>query len=57
MEPYSDLDTSSESDYESGQESSPGSDCDEIEPSQNLEPEPSALDNNDEFDLLWNPQV
>jgi hypothetical protein len=41
MENYSDLDTSSESEYESSQGSVVGSDCDEDEPSRNLEPEPS----------------
>ena len=42
MENYSDSDTSSESEYESGQGSEAGSDC-EDELSQNLEPEPSEF--------------
>jgi hypothetical protein len=43
MENYSDLDTSSESEYDSSQGSAAGSDCDEDEPSQNLEPELSEI--------------
>jgi hypothetical protein len=43
MENHSDPDTSSESEYESSQGSVAGSDCDEDEPSQDLEPEPSKF--------------
>jgi hypothetical protein len=38
MEDYSDSDTSSESEFESDQESVPGSDCDRDELPENLEP-------------------
>ena len=48
------VDTSSESEYESSQGSVVGSDCDEDEPSQNLEPEPSEP--YDEYkNTPWNP--
>ena len=43
MEVYSDLDTSSESEYESNHESTAGSDCDEDKPRQSLEPELSEF--------------
>jgi hypothetical protein len=43
MENYSDSDTSLESEYESSQGSAAGSDCDEDELSQNLEPELSEI--------------
>ena len=39
MESYSDSDTSSESDYESSQGSTPRSDCDDDELSENIKPE------------------
>ena len=39
MEDYSDLDTSSESEYESDQGSTPRSDSEEDDLSKNLEPE------------------
>jgi hypothetical protein len=55
MENYSDSDTSSESEYESGQGSKAGSDC-EDELSQNLELELSEL--HDEYEnALWNPEA
>ena len=41
MENYSDSDTSSESEYDSSEGSAAVSDCDEDEPSQDLEPESS----------------
>jgi hypothetical protein len=51
MASYSDSDTSSESGYESSQESLHESDCDENE---NLEPESDA----EEFEgALWDPQA
>jgi hypothetical protein len=43
MELYSDLDTSSESDYESDQDSTTGSNQDEDEPYENIEPEVSEM--------------
>jgi hypothetical protein len=53
MENYSDLDTSSESEYESNQGSAAGSDFDEDEPRQSLEPEPSEF--YDEYESApWN---
>jgi hypothetical protein len=55
MENYSDLDTSLESEYESSQGSVAGSNCDEDEPSQNLEPEHSEIYDDDEHEnALWN---
>jgi hypothetical protein len=55
MENYSNSDTSSESEYESGQGSEAASDCeDEDEPSQTLEPELSEF--HDEYENApWNP--
>ena len=50
MENYSDSDTSSESEYESSQGSAAGSDFDEDESSQDLEPGLSENHN----DALWN---
>ena len=41
MEDYSDSDISSESEYESDQGSTPGSDIEEDDLSKNLEPKPS----------------
>jgi trehalose-6-phosphate synthase len=56
MENCSDSDTSSESEYESSQGSAVGSDCDENELSQDLEPERNEI--NDEYrDALWNPEA
>ena len=57
MENYSDSDTSSESEYESGQGSDAASDYeDEDELSQNLEPELSEF--HDEYkNALWNPEA
>jgi hypothetical protein len=56
MENCSDSDTSSESEYESSQGSAVGSDCDENELSQDLEPERNEID--DEYrDALWNPEA
>jgi len=57
MEAYSDSDASSESEYESSQGSAPSSDCDEDDPTENLEPQ---LSENiyEEFDNApWNPQA
>jgi len=53
MEDYSDSDTSSESEYESDQGSTPRSDSEEDKPSENLEPELSEEFNN----APWNPQA
>jgi hypothetical protein len=56
MENYSDSDASSESEYESSQGSAVGSDCDEDEPSQNLEPERSEI--YDEYkNSPWTPEA
>jgi len=57
MESYSDSDTSSESDYESSQGSAPGSDCDEDEPSENLEPELSETVYEEFNNAPWTPQA
>jgi hypothetical protein len=57
MENYSDLDTSSESEYDSGEGSTAVSDCDEDEPSQDLEPEPSEDYNEEYRNTLWNPDA
>jgi hypothetical protein len=55
MQNYSDSDTSSESEYESGQGSEAGSNC-EDELSQNLEPELSEF--RDEYENApWNPEA
>jgi hypothetical protein len=59
MENYSDLDTSSESEYDSGEDSTAVSDCDADDPSQDqdLEPEPSE-DYDDEYrNAPWNPNA
>jgi len=53
----SDLDTSSESDYESSQGSTPSSDYDEDEPYENLEPELSEPITEEYNDHPWNPQA
>ena len=60
IENYSDLDTSSESEYDSGEDSIAVSDCDEDELSQDqdqdLEPEPSE-DYNKYRNIPWNPDT
>jgi hypothetical protein len=56
MELYSDLDTSSESDYESDQDSTTGYNKDEDEPYENIEPEVSEMI--DEYENApWNPEA
>ena len=57
MENYSDLDTSSESEYNSGGDSAAVSNCDEDEyQDQDLEPEPS--EDYDEYrNTPWNPDA
>jgi hypothetical protein len=56
MENYSDSDTSSESEYDSSGGSAAVSDCDEDEPSQDLEPESSEY--YDEYrNISWNPDA
>jgi hypothetical protein len=57
IENYCDLDTSSESKYNSGEGSAAMSDCDEDEPSQDLEPEPSEDYNEKYRNTLWNPDA
>src|ERR1700716_3150517 len=57
MENYSDSDTSSESEYDSGEGSAAVSDCSEDEPSQDLEPEPSEDYNEKYRNTLWNPDA
>jgi hypothetical protein len=57
MESYSDSDTSSESDYESSQGSSPSSDYDEDEPYENLEPELSEPIDEEYNNAPWNPEA
>ena len=57
MESYSDSDTSSESDYESSQGSTPSSDCEEEELSENLEPEISETTHKEYSNAPWNPQT
>ena len=57
MENYSDSDTSSESEYDSGEGSAAVSDCSEDEPSQDLEPEPSEDYNKKYKNILWNPDA
>ena len=55
MENYSDLDTSSESEYDSSQGSEVGSDCGDDELNENLEPELSQIE---EFENApWDPQA
>jgi hypothetical protein len=56
MENYSDLDTSSESEYESNHGSVAGSDYDEDELSQSLEPELSDFDN-EYKGTTWTPEA
>ena len=55
MEDYSDSDTSSESEFESDQESLPESDYDLDECYENLELDPSDI-NQDEY-ASWNPEA
>jgi hypothetical protein len=57
MESYSDSDSTSESDYESGQGSTPSSDSDNEEPTENLEPDFSETIYDEFNDALWNPQA
>ena len=57
MEGYSDLDTSSESEYESDQGSTPESDSEEDELSKNLEPELSEPVYEEYNNAPWNPQA
>jgi hypothetical protein len=63
MEDYSDSDTSLESECESNQEPSPGSDYDADESYENLEPELSEIihDKYNEYDEYenapWNPEA
>ena len=57
IEDYSDLDTSSESEYESEQESTHGSDCDSDELYKNLEPELSKTIYDEYENAPWNPQA
>ena len=56
MENYSDSDTSSESEYNSDGGSAAVSDCDEDEPSQDLEPEPSEY-YDEHWNIPWNPDA
>ena len=56
MENPSDSDTSSESEYNSGEGFAAVSDCDEDEPSQDLEPEPSEY-YNEYMNTAWNPDT
>src|ERR1700716_457361 len=55
MEDYSDLDTSSESEYESDQEPIPESDCDTED--KNLEPELSETIHDEYKNAPWNPEA
>jgi hypothetical protein len=57
MESYSDSDTSSESGYESSQGSTPGSDCGDYKPSDNLEPELSCPTYKEFNSGPWTPQA
>jgi hypothetical protein len=58
MENYSDLDTSSESEYDSGEDSTAVSDCDEDEPSQDQDLEPEPSEDYDEYrNTPWNPDA
>jgi hypothetical protein len=54
---YSDSDTSSESEYESDQESTPGSDYDTNELYENLEPELSETIHDEYKNAPWNPDA
>ena len=55
MEDYSDSDVSLESEYESNQESTPGSDCDTED--ENLEPELSETTHDEYENAPWNPEA
>ena len=57
MEDYSDSDTSSESEYESDQESTHGSDGDTDELYENLEPELSETIHDEYENAPWNPEA
>jgi hypothetical protein len=57
MEDYSNSDTSSESEYESDQESIPGSDGDTDELPENLEPELSEIIHDEYKNAPWNPEA
>jgi hypothetical protein len=57
MESFSDSDASSESDYESGQGSIPGSDCNEDELHGNFEPELSEPISEEYNNCPWTPQA
>jgi hypothetical protein len=57
IEEYSNSDTLLESEYESDQGSAPGSDCDEDEPSENVEPELSKPIYKEFNNALWNVQA
>jgi hypothetical protein len=57
MENYSDSDTSSESEYESDHESTPGSDSDTVELHENLEPELSETIYDEYENAPWNPEA
>jgi hypothetical protein len=54
VENYSNSDTSSESEYESSEESTAGSNCDEDE---NLEPELSEMIHDEYRNAPWNPEA
>jgi hypothetical protein len=54
---YSDSDTSSESECESNQESSPGLDYDTEESYENLELELSEMIHDEYENALWNPEA
>lgn len=55
MEFYSDSDSDSESDYNSDLESATGSDEEEVDEPNNLEPEPSVHSHN-EYECHWTPE-
>jgi hypothetical protein len=57
MEDYSDSDTSSESEYESDQESTLGSDGDTVDLHENLEPELSETIHDEYKNAPWNPEA
>ena len=57
MEEYSDLDTSSESEYDSDQGSTHSSNYDEDDLSENLKPEFSETIYNEYENAPWNPQA
>jgi hypothetical protein len=57
MEDHSDSDTSSESEYESDRESTPGSNCDTDDQDENLEPELSEVIHDEYENAPWNPEA